>query len=805
MINRVPRHPESRFAALIFAALFLGRFGIANPTDANDTGSSWLRVNDDDSAVSYSSNVQRSSDQDCFDGDMHFTKGIGEWCQYSFVGAGAKWIGSKNADHGDAEVYIDGQLDATVSTTAATLSKQQEIYEKTGLSGGPHTLKIVVKTSGYQDFDAFEYLAPPPPLKNLGRVLLPAQVPYLNASHRYPVGNGVAMAVGEATGRWSQLAGPGYTTPNFIDSEDLTLEIDGVEQPLHMEMKRAEKTGIYYGFKPCNDLQVRVIDYAPHGQPRISRLILIDNVSPTASHDVRIRAMIQPRLDSGMTQEFAEDTDQQRCGVFIQADTTTEVPWGGKTIVNKSVVISFTEPGDTAFRNGNIYTVETRVNRVAPNSSYQVALCHSFYRGAKPGSESVNAIRAIKSLDELEDCIVDWQSWFDHVGPRYRLSNIKEDRARRLVEGGLGVIKTNQALDGGIIAHSTYYKEGYLRDAAMALRALTATGHFDESKQWLMWVDHVLTVHGGLPDAANCELSLTDKCNTCDFINGEVEEPGWVLISARDYYRGTHDLDTLNSLHKLLQYCMDVQLKQAVANGDKLAFNGDETEICRAVDISASGSGMNFDSEKEWSVSSLAMCAASLNFYMDYIKLRGEDPAAYHNSQTGTTMNLPAELTSLVSAMDRDFWRTDVPEIPGGFHDAFRKKSDMSWPLKRIVNFSLMPVYFETPYPENEKIKDVAAMAHYFNEKTGFLQLVPGADTGFDGHDLGYLLWGLVETGDSRKDEVYRALVDGPTVDCWGSYNEAYTATGVRNDHDLRSLETGVNLSAIAKYWGLGP
>jgi hypothetical protein len=42
-------------------------------------------------------------------------------------------------------------------------------------------------------------------------------------------------------------------------------------------------------------------------------------------------------------------------------------------------------------------------------------------------------------------------------------------------------------------------------------------------------------------------------------------------------------------------------------------------------------------------------------------------------------------------------------------------------------------------------------------------------------------------------------------VDCWGSFNEAYNADGARNDHDLRSLETGINVSAIAKYWGLKP
>jgi hypothetical protein len=153
--------------------------------------------------------------------------------------------------------------------------------------------------------------------------------------------------------------------------------------------------------------------------------------------------------------------------------------------------------------------------------------------------------------------------------------------------------------------------------------------------------------------------------------------------------------------------------------------------------------------------------------------------------------------------MDRDFWRTDVPEIPAGFHDFFRKP-DGTWPQRRLVNFTLMPVFDGTPYDRAEQVKDVDAIAHYYNAKTGFLQLVPGQDSGFDGHDLGYLLWDLIAVGDPRKDEVYQALVNGPTADCWGSFNEAYDTNGVPNAHDLRSLETGVNVSAIAKYWGLG-
>jgi hypothetical protein len=42
--------------------------------------------------------------------------------------------------------------------------------------------------------------------------------------------------------------------------------------------------------------------------------------------------------------------------------------------------------------------------------------------------------------------------------------------------------------------------------------------------------------------------------------------------------------------------------------------------------------------------------------------------------------------------------------------------------------------------------------------------------------------------------------VNGPTVGCWGTYNEAYDPQGVPNRNGLRSFETGVNISAIARY-----
>ena len=636
--------------------------------------------------------------------------------------------------------------------------------------------------------------------------LLPDQAPYLNAKHRYPVGNGVAMAVGEASGEWIQLAGPGYSTPNFITKESLSLSIDGVEKPLRVEMKRARKTGVYYGVTRCGDLQVRLIDYACRGQAWISRLVMIDNTSATASHELRVGAAIVSSTAAGITHWLVEDANHAACGVALMAGTSANVTYAGNLFADRTVVISFTDPGATASLAGDTSTLETKTTRLPPGNSWQVSLGHYFREDSTPDSQCVDRIRAMNSVEDLKVSIAEWRSWFDQVGPGYQLGNIKDERARDLVEGALAIIKTNQSQDGGFIAHSTFYKNGFIRDAALGLRGLAATGHFDESKQWLIWVDNKFGLFRHIPDAVNCEPSLKDPTHHFDMGNPDVEETGWILLCARDYYRATNDLQTLNGVHRTLQYCMDIQLKDAAANGYKLEFNGDETEICAAVNVTGAGTAMGGSAQKQdWSLSSIAMCAASLDFYIEYLRARGEDVTAYRNTQTGTTMNLNAELTNLLKAMDDTFWRTDVPESPGGFHDAFRRKSDMAWPLKRIVNFTLMPVYFGAPYSIQKKAADVSAMAQYFDPKTGFLQLVPGVDNGFDGHDLGYLLWDLVEVGDARKTEVYQALINGPTADCWGSFSEAYNAKGYPNNHDLRTLETGCNVSAIAKYWNLGP
>ena len=116
-------------------------------------------------------------------------------------------------------------------------------------------------------------------------------------------------------------------------------------------------------------------------------------------------------------------------------------------------------------------------------------------------------------------------------------------------------------------------------------------------------------------------------------------------------------------------------------------------------------------------MTSVALCSASLEFYIQYSKLKGADTTHYLNQQDGRILKLSRELKNLQNALDRDFWRTDLPGCPGGFHDWFRAKSDLAWPSCRIVNFTLFPVFYEVPLKHPDRAKrDVEAMKPYFED-----------------------------------------------------------------------------------------
>ena len=79
----------------------------------------------------------------------------------SFTGTAVRWIGSETNNHGYADVYLDGVKQATVDCSGS--ANQAVLFQKSGLSSGAHTLKIVVdgshssaSTDNYVSIDAID-------------------------------------------------------------------------------------------------------------------------------------------------------------------------------------------------------------------------------------------------------------------------------------------------------------------------------------------------------------------------------------------------------------------------------------------------------------------------------------------------------------------------------------------------------------------------------------------------------------------------------------------------------------------------
>jgi hypothetical protein len=62
----------------------------------------------------------------------------------TFTGTAVSWIGYRDQWSGNARVYVDGILKATVDTYASVPQSQAVLYAATGLDSGAHSLAIEV-------------------------------------------------------------------------------------------------------------------------------------------------------------------------------------------------------------------------------------------------------------------------------------------------------------------------------------------------------------------------------------------------------------------------------------------------------------------------------------------------------------------------------------------------------------------------------------------------------------------------------------------------------------------------------------
>jgi uncharacterized protein len=126
-------------------------------------------TNNNDSAILYYGNWVLSLNAPGFlQNDYKASNTQFNRCLFTFRGPSVRWVGSKNNNHGLADVYIDDVFQQTVDSYNSTLIINAPLFEKDSLSTDKlHTLMIVIKKEKnknsigcYQDVDYFESSQP---------------------------------------------------------------------------------------------------------------------------------------------------------------------------------------------------------------------------------------------------------------------------------------------------------------------------------------------------------------------------------------------------------------------------------------------------------------------------------------------------------------------------------------------------------------------------------------------------------------------------------------------------------------------
>jgi alpha-galactosidase len=112
-------------------------------------------INNDNSQITYTGSWSRSTGRGLGDylDDVQFTEQNGDAFTYSFVGTGVDYVTEKDPSQGEVEIYVDGQLKATVDTHADSRSAQQIVYSISDLPNGTHTIRGVKKSGQFMLVD----------------------------------------------------------------------------------------------------------------------------------------------------------------------------------------------------------------------------------------------------------------------------------------------------------------------------------------------------------------------------------------------------------------------------------------------------------------------------------------------------------------------------------------------------------------------------------------------------------------------------------------------------------------------------
>jgi hypothetical protein len=118
-------------------------------------------IDDQSPLIKYEGDWDLTNSEESYLGTSHYSTSPGAMASLRLTGTEASWISAVGPDRGQANVYIDGALQATVDLYSADYQPRRPVFT-TRLDGTPHTLRVEVESiknpqsGGYRvDVDGF--------------------------------------------------------------------------------------------------------------------------------------------------------------------------------------------------------------------------------------------------------------------------------------------------------------------------------------------------------------------------------------------------------------------------------------------------------------------------------------------------------------------------------------------------------------------------------------------------------------------------------------------------------------------------
>jgi hypothetical protein len=581
------------------------------------------------------------------------------------------------------------------------------------------------------------------------------------------VGSGRVGAGGTDDGEWNHLIGPAYSSPDFIASERIRLQIGaGKARDLMVGMQRIAGSGVLFGRAEFDDLVAEVYEFAPWDGVEAIRLVHVHNRGATPVSEVRLTAQVRatgkPAIEDGVLAIYIDKGAGSYGGECPNwSPRVARITWSGAD--------TGVEPG-FVLRSGPLV--------LPPGGGATRALVHlvEWRADAKP-LPAMNHGKA-----DLEAALAEWKAWF----ARGDADLLAHPRLGLIFESQLAFMRMQQSYDGGLIAGVRRYAYSYIRDMHGAARGFLAAGHRDEVRREMEWVDRKYRKFKNIVNASEMGGDIRD------FVGGHkgTELPAYYLLMARGFLARGGDPAVVERLRESLQHAADIQIEVSRKQGWRFTYNGDETE--RYVPT-RDGETYDFSTPEwkktTWSMPSHVLAMASVDFFARELAPRWKmDPTPYRTA-------LAEWNKSFAPTFQPDGRRTPVWTVFSGGQ----------LPPRPVPNYLCFAAWIQAPFPAEQRAAWTWDAAWSLRED-GWLAVMPGRVEGTCGNSLALLLAALIQSGADRAvvDHAVNLILAGGMLQQYGLVNEFYGPKGTPNPHNLRPFETGPLLDALAQSVRMG-